>query len=92
MDNAVFETLLGVANSDGSIRTAAENRLKELAVQPGKLELMQIAYSTHPLKIKTHQSFPSVSQSSPFLSNMRFLTVKYPFINHNTNRWLTTYF
>lgn len=35
MDNAVFETLLGVANSDGSIRTAAESRLKELAVQPG---------------------------------------------------------
>ncbi|KAI8338795.1 armadillo-type protein [Choanephora cucurbitarum] len=34
MDNAVFETLLRVADSDGSIRTAAENRLKELAVQP----------------------------------------------------------
>lgn len=39
MDNAVFETLLGVANSDGSIRTAAENRLKELAVQPGKSQV-----------------------------------------------------
>ncbi|KAG1068355.1 hypothetical protein G6F42_026387 [Rhizopus arrhizus] len=38
MDNAVFETLLGVANSDGSIRTAAENRLKELAVQPVTLK------------------------------------------------------
>lgn len=36
MDNAVFETLLRVADSDGTIRTAAENRLKELAVQPGK--------------------------------------------------------
>lgn len=35
MDNAVFETLLRVADSDGTIRTAAENRLKELAVQPG---------------------------------------------------------
>lgn len=39
MDNAVFETLLGVANSDGSIRTAAENRLKELAIQPGRILL-----------------------------------------------------
>jgi hypothetical protein len=36
MDNAVFETLLRVADSDGTIRTAAENRLKELAIQPGK--------------------------------------------------------
>ncbi|GAN01450.1 importin-9 [Mucor ambiguus] len=38
MDSAVFETLLGVANSDGSIRTAAENRLKELALQPVTLK------------------------------------------------------
>lgn len=37
MDNAVFETLLRVADSDGTIRTAAENRLKELAIQPGNL-------------------------------------------------------
>lgn len=36
MDNAVFETLLRVADSDGTIRTAAENRLKELAIEPGK--------------------------------------------------------
>ncbi|KAI8640342.1 armadillo-type protein [Parasitella parasitica] len=34
MDNAVFEALLGVADSDGTIRVAAENKLKELAVQP----------------------------------------------------------
>ncbi|KAI8975507.1 hypothetical protein BDF20DRAFT_611502 [Mycotypha africana] len=34
MDNAVFETLLGVADSDGTVRTAAENKLKELAIQP----------------------------------------------------------
>lgn len=35
MDNAVFETLLRVADSDGTIRTAAEERLKELGLQPG---------------------------------------------------------
>lgn len=35
MDNAVFETLLRVADSDGTIRTAAEARLKELGLQPG---------------------------------------------------------
>ncbi|KAG1180299.1 hypothetical protein G6F70_000463 [Rhizopus microsporus] len=34
MDNAVYETLLRVANPDGAIRQAAENQLKELAVQP----------------------------------------------------------
>lgn len=37
MDNAVFETLHGVADSDGTIRTAAENRLKELATQSGTI-------------------------------------------------------
>ncbi|KAG1451740.1 hypothetical protein G6F56_008003 [Rhizopus delemar] len=35
MDNAVYETLLRVANADGTIRHNAENQLKELAVQPG---------------------------------------------------------
>lgn len=35
MDNIVFETLLQVANNDDTIRTAAENKLKELAFQPG---------------------------------------------------------
>ncbi|GAA5804125.1 hypothetical protein HPULCUR_009611 [Helicostylum pulchrum] len=34
MDNAVFETLLRVADSDRTIRTAAEERLKELGLQP----------------------------------------------------------
>lgn len=37
MDNAVYETLLRVANADGTIRHNAENQLKELAVQPGSL-------------------------------------------------------
>jgi hypothetical protein len=37
MDNAVYETLLRVANADGAIRQSAENQLKELAVQPGTL-------------------------------------------------------
>ena len=47
MDNAVFETLLRVADSDSSIRTSAENRLKELATQSGKI----LAYS---LSLKIH--------------------------------------
>ncbi|KAG1592125.1 hypothetical protein G6F48_002850 [Rhizopus delemar] len=39
MDNAVYETLLRVANADGAIRQSAENQLKELAVQPAALTL-----------------------------------------------------
>lgn len=42
MDNAVYETLLRVANPDGAIRQAAENQLKELAVQPGTHSLIDL--------------------------------------------------
>lgn len=44
MDNAVFETLHGVADSDGTIRTAAENRLKELATQSGTVIYQEILH------------------------------------------------
>lgn len=36
MDQAAYETLLRVADSDYAIRSAAEARLKELANAPGK--------------------------------------------------------
>jgi hypothetical protein len=35
MDTAVYETLVSVSDSDGNIRSAAENQLKELAAQAG---------------------------------------------------------
>ena len=39
MDQAVYETLLQVGNPDGSIRSAAEQRLKELeTTSPGKIQ------------------------------------------------------
>lgn len=49
MDNAVFETLHGVADSDGTIRTAAENRLKELATQSGTTLYKEIVQFRTPL-------------------------------------------
>lgn len=39
MDQAVYETLLKVADSDYTIRSAAEAHLKELANVPGNLWL-----------------------------------------------------
>lgn len=39
MDQAVYETLLNVGNPDGTIRSAAEQRLKEFASSsPGNLQ------------------------------------------------------
>lgn len=45
MDNAVFETLLRVADSDGTIRTSAEQRLKELATQPGNFSFSRCCFA-----------------------------------------------
>ena len=46
MDQAVYETLLNVGNPDGTIRSAAEQRLKEFASSsPGKFTLTVDYYS-----------------------------------------------
>lgn len=44
MDQVVYETLLSVADSDFTIRSQAEARLKELASAPGNIK--------NPLKLK----------------------------------------
>lgn len=44
MDQAVYETLLNVGNPDGTIRSAAEQRLKEFASSsPGKFTTTPLA-------------------------------------------------
>ncbi|KAG0175607.1 Importin 9 [Apophysomyces sp. BC1015] len=60
MDQAVYETLLRVTDSDGGIRSAAESRLKELAIGPEyPVSLARLTVSPEfaipqPLSLKTY--------------------------------------
>ncbi|KAI8368240.1 armadillo-type protein [Radiomyces spectabilis] len=57
MDQAVYETLLQVVDSDGHVRSAAEQRLKELAASPAVREIIVNGLADNESKIRVVSAY-----------------------------------